>query len=679
MAESVYPSQGKDLWSSGNPFNVTKATDLTDQEIQRMWVDLAADGGYMSVIDPRLPMPRMLLGGKGTGRTHLMRFLSAPVQRVRNSESPHSGPLTEGYLGIYLRCTGLNAGRFQGKGISNDTWQDVFTYSMDLSLTRVALDTALASFGDLEGFELAQPSMAEELKDVFDDYGYPDPKDLTEVRQHLRKMQAEIDLAVNNAAITRNLDSVRIRVSRGRLPFELPKIAQRHVEQLSTLRWLYLIDELENLTEDQQKYIQTLIREREEPASLIVGARTYGFRTQETLSAGEENKAGSEFDPVELDHLYLEHHAQFSTFCKKIIATRLIDSGYKHIDPDRLKELFFEYPTDGAGKDEEVRFVAEQGESQRRYLRRLHQQLVQYRKISDAEAEEIVSRLACDEHPLIERLNVMQLYRKWTKLDLLREAQSIGAESRAFLDGQTAPDYKQAYGHWATDVLARLLQEYQEKQRYLGLDAFIDMAGGLPRNLLIVLKNVVRAAEFNGETPFRDKPISEESQRAGVSRAAEWFYRDARAMGDAGVKSEKAIKRLGDLLRALRFADKPPEVSLSTISLARGGLDNNGKAALDTASGWSLLVKVPAGQRDKNTSAVKDKYQLNPMLCPRWDLPIHRRGTLDLSDQAAQLIFGDCSDDEFAKMRKARVDRATVPFGVDAGANTQGTLEVDEH
>jgi hypothetical protein len=666
-----------DSWSSRNPFNVTKATDLTDSEIQRMWVDLGADGGYQAVIDPTVPMPRILLGGKGTGRTHLMRFLSAPVQRLRNPGSAYSGPIGEGYLGVYLRCTGLNAGRFQGKGISDETWGEVFTYSMDLWLARVALDTALSTFASLSTFDSASAKIAEEIASIFDDYGKESPGDLGGLKADLQAQQAELDLAVNNAALNRDLGDLKIRVSRGRLPFEIPQIVKAHVPEIAEMSWLYLIDELENLTLNQQKYIQTLIRERVEPASLIVGSRTYGFRTKETLSAGEENKAGSEYEPVELDHIYLENPKAFATFCREIVAKRLADAGYNHIVAENLDAFFYEPDQDGGARDEEVAFVRARNEPERKYFQRLKGQLEKYRQMKGDEAQRLIENLRVPQHPLIERLNVLILYQSWTrKDDLLDRAKEIGEESKTFVEGAKEGNYQTSYGHWSGDVLARLLQEYQEKQRYLGLKTFIRMAGGLPRNLLIILKNVVRAAEFNGEVPFRDAPIEEGSQRAGVIRAADWFYRDGRAMGDAGVKAEKAINRIGDLLRALRFADKPPEVSLSSFSLSFDALDSAGKQALETARDWSLLIEVKEGQRDKNTAAIKQKYQLNPMLCPRWDLPIGRRGALPLGSQDAKAVFSEQNDEAFDRMRRTRVARATVPFRAEK-KEAQETLLAD--
>src|SRR4051794_40979990 len=131
-----------------NPFNITKAVDFSDEEIANTWGDFNEEGGFFSLADPTSPMPRILLRGKGSGRTHLMRYFSASLQRLRHPADP-AAVLNEGYVGIYLRCSGLNAGRFSGKGIAEDTWDSVFAYYMDLWLAQLAIGTAQATFATL--------------------------------------------------------------------------------------------------------------------------------------------------------------------------------------------------------------------------------------------------------------------------------------------------------------------------------------------------------------------------------------------------------------------------------------------------------------------------------------------------------------------------------------------------
>ena len=284
----------REPWSSGNPFNVTKATDLSDDEIQRMWVDLAADGGYLKVIDPEgadAPLPTRWKGNRPDALNALSLSASSAASQPRQPLGRSPSGRLPGHIPTSWR--GLNSGRFKGKGISADAWEDVFTYSVDSSLASLALDTACVTFAGHPEFGEADAVIANEVSAQFGQYPTDPPATIEELQAHLRNFQKELDFAVNNAALKRSLGDVTIRVTRGTiLPFAIPQIFADQLAVCEGLSWLYLLDELENLTESQQNYIQTLVREREILSSFIVGARTYGFRTRLTLSAGEEKQGG---------------------------------------------------------------------------------------------------------------------------------------------------------------------------------------------------------------------------------------------------------------------------------------------------------------------------------------------------------------------------------------------------
>jgi hypothetical protein len=210
--------------------------------------------------------------------------------------------------------------------------------------------------------------------------------------------------------------------------------------------------------------------------------------------------------------------------------------------------------------------------------------------------------------------------------------------------------------------LAQLLRDYNQKQRYFGLRTFVHMSSGLPRDLVIILKNVFRWSIFDGADPFGAKPISLSAQREGVLQSAKWFYEDAPGEGELGREAQAGIDRVAGLMRSLRFADKPVESSLSAFSVDLSAVTQRARATIRAAEQWSMLIPVDEGQRDKNSGAVLPKYQLTGMLAPRWDLPIYRRGTLALSPDEANAIFDLTYRDEYDSLVRTRLGRLTAPF-----------------
>jgi len=189
------------------------------------------------------------------------------------------------------------------------------------------------------------------------------------------------------------------------------------------------------------------------------------------------------------------------------------------------------------------------------------------------------------------------------------------------------------------------------------------MSAALPRHLLVILKHIYDWSAFNGEHPFCDSnKISIKSQKNGILDASEWFYNDARAVGDSGQLIIAAIDRLATFFKDMRFSDKPSECSLVTFSVDPNTLTKEAKKIIELAEKWSLLIKIPGGQHDRNSMRVDDKFQLNPMLAPRWDLPVARRGTVSLKASEANAIFDSEYAGNFEEVNKGRVDRMTAPF-----------------
>ncbi len=554
----------------------------------------------------------------------------------------------------------MNAGRFVGKGVDDEAWEAVFVYYMDLWLAQLAISTARMTFGDMPELVAAEPDIVNRVVAGFDDFSEPTPTGLEHLEDTLRGWQRELDLEINNAALTRCLDHVTIRVARGRLPLAVPQAFAAAVPVLGGIVWMYLLDELENLTEPQQRYVQTLIREKEPPASFMVGSRLYGFRTRRTFSADEENKEGSEFDALRLDRFYLEHDKAFGSFCRLLVAQRLIEEGSLPGQRDTLAhdlDQLFERLSPRDSK-----FVVE-SDGPRKYFAELKSQLAQHTSLSKRDIATVIEALSVTVNPLLEKLNVLLLYQGWNaRKPLLAEAKRIEAMCSEWRAGATRGHYAQKVKHHESDMLAQLLRQYSQQQRYLGVDSFIDMAGGLPRNLLIILKNVYRWAEFNGEHAFNDEPISAAAQRKGVQEASAWFLKDNLPMGDVGERVDRAINQLGGLLRALRFADRPPEIRLSAFSVDSSRMSRPARETLTAAEQSSMLLEDLRGQRDRNDASVVRKYRLNPMLCPHFDLPLTLGGALRLNVAEGEALFGESESDAYHEIRKIRLDRATVPF-----------------
>lgn len=666
---------------SDNPFEVTKAVDFTDAQIASTWVDLPG-GGFVSLTDPRSPMPLFLVGGKGGGRTHLLRYYSFALQRLRHQHDLLAGIRNEGYLGIYFRCGGLNSSRFSGKRQSEETWASVFSYYTEVWLGGLTVDL-IGELNSAAPENITQDQVKGFITsvlqlfdvDVANDRSVRSAADLGDV---FKALQRDLDVAINNAALKHELD-IRIAASPGRLVFGIPRVAAQHFPSMDGLAFAYLIDEFENLTEDQQRYVNTLIREKQLPTTFLIGSRRFGVRTHKTLSAGEENKQGSEFDQVVLEDAYRSKTQQYKAFCTDIVLRRLQQAGTETGAGHRIDD-FFENPNDLAPTLEDravVHMAKKSGDDRDRpWIARLEQMLLT--SGHEAIVDTALRLLRVPESPLHEKFAVFLFYRAWADGgDLLGAADSITKDVRSLMEDKSGRGkINTTYKHYRHDLYAQLLNELRLPQEYSGLEDFVRMSGFLPRNLLVVLKQITRWSLFLGERPFQGDKISLRAQQEGIREASAWFLSDAKGLGRIGEETQFAIRRLASLFREMRFADKPVEVSCSTFSTDRMGLSSGATDALNEALSHSLILEIPRGRRDRNTHVLHHKYQLNPMLAPQFDLSLARRGAVRLTAEELNTIFDpSVNEARFDAMKSRMLGRLNAPYSQVRPANQMLRLE----
>jgi len=649
----------------GNPFDLTKASDFSDSDILDYWVDLASPSsnspGLLSILKPRLVMPMLLLGGKGSGKTHLMRFCSAPVQSMRYSGNLSEAVKTEGYLGIYLKTDGLNTGRFKGKGQSDEVWSAVFSYSFELwlSLLLVATlrDLVLAS-----GQSVDEAALFSEIAALFDISVKGKFDSFSTFEDFLQNEQKIIDFSVNNSVLTRRLDGVNILFSPGRLAFGIPAAAKRAIRSLDDALVVYLIDEIENFTEDQQRFLNTLIRYRNGSVSIKMGSRLYGIKTYETLGSGEPIKRDAEYERVELDSLLREKDAEYEYLAKRLILKRLNKSKLRHgaSSEDDVASFFESIDRERQFQDYSLKIVTARDKKglKRPCIEKIRSVLIADFTVSNEEViDRIIKNICRPDHPLLEKLNVFLLFKCWGRLDsLLFESENIAKNSIAFSEGRKEDclTYAQAFDHFGSDMLAQLLREYGRKSVYAGLDTLVHLSQGIPRNLLGILKNIYRNALFSGEKPFDGGIISIDSQTDGIRDAANWFWDDAQPDSN-GFVVRRAVDSLASFFREVRYSDKPSECDLCSFSVNFEAITANSRRTLEMAENWSYLVRVKGGAKNKNNRSVDAKYQLSPMLAPKWGLSSQRGGTIELQLNFANALFDESLHGEFKNLLESRI------------------------
>ena len=654
-----------------NPFDITKAVDLPDELINSYWTNFNSEGGFEQLLQPTSLTPMIIRGSKGSGKTHIMRYFSYELQKIRYGKRLKEKLNDDKFIGVYVTCSGFNAEKFNEKGLPVRQGMTLFSYFWELwigeRLTFYLED--LKEEGILN--EEEEHIIVTETLKLFDRQPCIDVLSFRHLNDFFIQRQKEMNYRINNFWFEgKNNPECEVLFSAPALTYGIPKLLKEKIEFFKDKYILYLIDELENFTKSQQELIQTIIREKPTACTIRIGARLYGVRTYYTLGEVEENRPGSEFTPIVLDE-FLRSHSNYEDFIRRVCNNRLkVVLGFNVDSGDSIEKYIANQNTEAL-----LDKLASKKEFQSKsYFNQLRNNL-EIAKYKKDQIIQIINNLSCGSNLLIERTNLILFYRLWKdqrwkskKIRNLVEASEIvrNEAERYLSEPSPSSSHARILDKFKLDIIDILAREGREDIPYFGFDKLVKMSCGTPRTILNVLRHAFKNEFFEkNHVPFTDGHIIElNSQKVGIDETIDWFYEENRIPTYNGKNYVDALMRLGTYLRLLRFSNLPPESSINCFSIVLEKLSENARRTFDELEMHSYLINVNK-RRDKNTGEINKGYQINLAILPKWDLPISRRGVLELDKEMAEMIFNlDNSQEDFDRLSNQRVREYNAPFSI---------------
>lgn len=271
--------------------------------------------------------PCVLQGGRGTGKTTVLRGLSYKGQWALCKQDINAFDSND-FAGIYIRFNTNHTHAFEGPGADSRQWQRIFAHYLNILICKEIiqfvewhkekspLDEELSpSACNLVATSLQITNVVNSSKDLYD-----------AIELTMYQFQA----AVNNIA-----DGASIKLSMQSEPINL--LTQRLVElkQFKGKMFYIMLDEYENLTDDEQEVVNTYLKHNNKRYTFKIGVRELGWRVKNTLNPDELLTSMADYALIPIEDKFYRDESLFTDFATEVCEQRmqaLMDDGNYKIE-----------------------------------------------------------------------------------------------------------------------------------------------------------------------------------------------------------------------------------------------------------------------------------------------------------------------------------------------------------
>jgi hypothetical protein len=589
--------------------------------------------------------PRVIIAGRGCGKTMLLRYLSHESTFSLKREFIPDSALE--HIGLYWRADTQFTHAMVRRDLPDDIWQSAFNHLLALVIGLQLLESlgsiARSSCEVLEAGSLKALDFSRLQKAYDSDF----PADYTGLIADLETRLWAFQNWVN--------DVRKVRVPQflpGRhFVLALVKLVRQQIAALANAVFFVYLDEYENLLPYQMEIIHTSLKHSEAADGLIFNLAVKR-NVIDLGQPGPESLANiHDWRYHDLEAYLLEGH--YSLFAAEILFLNLSLSSESAVpidvaqlrDPERLAaRRSAEYASTVLGairrifpslsEDE----LAEQVFAERPLLNKLRSRIeraLKRRRIGTISPE----RFLRPEQPKASIIVPALLHRgKLAPEGVLNELDSLeaGKDNRFFGKSDWVNNY----------FVGCLLQLYGPYSRscpfYAGFDRFCDMSHGNLRHMLELCHQSVQQA---GAEPVALSIAATPMHQADAAHlASALFLNEIRKFGPFGIQLHGFVLRLGSVFALAQDRPSQSAAEVTHFSVASGALmlSDADNRFLDEAVKWSVLFREKTTKRREMAEPQTEEYVLNPIYAPYFHISYRRRSKLALqAHDLIALIRGD--------------------------------------
>lgn len=287
--------------------------------LQERMFDLYTEPSYYpELTDSR---PCLLIGGRGTGKTTVLRSMSYEGRFALGSHQVANIPSWE-YYGFYYRTDTNRVTAFKGPEISEQRWAKIFAHYVNLVLCDLVLRF-------LEWYQLLLPQSAmlaaEECSRIAKTLHLGECDTVGALAAAVADAQLKFEAYINNIADA----GAEFHLSMQGAPIDLLLADVLKLKQFQGKHFFFLLDEYENFEDYQQKVVNTLIKHASQFYTFKIGVKELGWRCRTTLNENEQLNSPADYVRIRIQDKLED--GRFGDFALKVCSDRTarlkIDSG----------------------------------------------------------------------------------------------------------------------------------------------------------------------------------------------------------------------------------------------------------------------------------------------------------------------------------------------------------------
>ena len=614
------------MFNYKNPFMDYDSNIMSSEQINEFYIEPYDSYSFSKskIVEDKSPI--VIIGGRGTGKTMLLRQLSYNVQKISNINYTYLEKVKESrYIGIYFRVDKPLLQSLSELGaiypIKNFE-ESIFTHFLELTIFKeyIEIVKVLENDANINVKDKIYQQILSEMLSIFPasiDNDFIDLESLLEFVieeiNYIWEFQSKKAIDIDNNVKFNPKCKI---ILQGRLSDEFCKTRVFNLLGINNPTLLLLIDEFESFSEKQQMVINAAMRyNKEYGIRLRIGMRPYGFKTFDTVNSEDFIKEGRDYSKIVFDNPLVKknNNTQYFKLVKRIADRRLA-----YVPMFEKMSI-----TDVLGHEEDLVSEAKAIVNGKTKHLEIYLNEINKKQNSNLSIDSLIS--IRNENPLLE-MECLRLLLHGKDLQYVEKALSDYMQKANTPEAvKFSNDYDNKYKLSFVFVLCSIYKK--EKKDYYSFNDFCYLSSGIIGSFIELCRRAFDLAYFRDYQSLQSGKISKEVQTDAAYDYSNAEYSMISRIFDGGKNLEVFINNIGNAFSCIHkdIFLRYPETNMFPITLE---LSDENKKLIEIACKWSLIFKKSNKQRAPGKKS-NDIYILSRVFSPYFNISYRTRGGLN--------------------------------------------------